>query len=425
MLTFFVLSQAVPKVPISVEGVGFFRLMTDGRVVYSRKGQLTVVDGEIRLGDAHALPNLFVPEGTTAIKAQTDGTITAETAKGSVEVGKLVLAIFPQGEVMGSYGSYLTCADTPQLAYPCGPGAGKIGLEPQPEASSKQDPIISKSSGTNTLPAVPKKQIDGTVDPKPVEVDRGHAQTTSNHPKTQPVSPSGSGQVELIVHPKSEVTGSSFTFGDIADITGPEKLVNQVKAAWAGNTPSIGFPKPLDSGILSLRLKGARIDTDLVDIVVPPHAFVELEHQTVTSDALLAQALSAISSLTGGLTQYGPTNSVPDLNIPDGDVKLEASNPMASGNGNYFVTITARLNGTIVGTRPITLAPLAGSISVKSGDPVTVILTAGNATVTVPGIIDGRAYLGQPVKVRITGVGNQPTIQYGILTAANTVQVKL
>lgn len=424
-MIFPILTPTAAHIPVHVNGVGFFRLMEDGRVVYARKGELQITDGEVRMGDAHTLPNLFVPDGTTAIHAQSDGSVTADTPNGTVNIGQLVLAIFPKGEVMGSYGPYFTCADRPQLVYAGGPDAGSIA-EGSPGASQPASGSASQTEAKSPLQTPkPKKHIDGTADPKPAKPETLPSTPTRTQTQSKPGNKDNSSQIEIIVHPKSEVTGSSFTFGDIADVTGPESLVKKINQVWAGNTPPIAFAKPLDSGTLILRLKGARIDTDSIDLVVPPKAVVELEHQTVTSDALIAQALNAISTLTGGLTQFGPTNSVPDLNIPDGDVKLEASNPMPSGNGGYFITITARQGGLIVGTRPITLAPLAGSISVKSGDPVTVILKAGDATVTVPGLIDGHAFLGQPVKVRIIGVGAQPNIQYGILTSANTVQVKL
>ncbi len=412
------------KTSLEIKGGGYFRLLDRGHIVYAKKGSLLVRLGEVMFGTAHLLPTVSAPKGTLALEVSGDGIIYSKTSSGKSEVGRIVLAVFPASEIMGTYHGYLTADDRPSLAYPNQLGAGTLvqitNSPPHPWIKSHPSEAVHKIDH----PKITKK-LEAVADYKSPQKSSQQAPKALGQQPSPGAASTSSKQVEIIVHPQCRVTSQRFTFADIADVTGPSNLVDAVDKTFAGYAPSLGFSRQIDKGLLMLRLMGAHLNPNQVDLVVPPGATVELSHQTLSSDELLAYGLSAIAPLTGGITKYGPIYPVQPLTIPNGKVDIETSNPMPSGTAGYFVTVTASENGEIIGTRSISLGPVPGSISVRAGDPVTVTLKAGYATVTVPGTVVNQAFLGQTVQVRITSVSDHPTIQSGILTSSNSVQVKL
>lgn len=438
--------------PISVSGSGFLRLMKSGQTVYARQGQLAVVNGELGIGTAKFLPNIFVPAGSGQISVAADGTVTAQTPGGAISIGRVLIAVFPRGEAMNYADGFFTCADRPKIAYPGTDAAGSVqsGATASPTARTASPAADADPNPTVSTPMKPEGHASegnaassSTARPSAGKSDSaGHKQPARSEERSkppeaavaEPKAPEAAhvaipnlqpGQLAITVNMESDVSDRSFTIGDIADIQGPKSLVNKVKAIWCGNTPPIGFPRKLSEQTIRLHLASAHIDPDKCIINVPDGAVVELQCQTVSADELLAKAQEAIAGLVGSQTSYADTTSISPIAAPLGDLKLDVTSPQSAGNGAWFVNISASVAGQIVGTRQITLAPTAGSIFVKPGDMVTVEFKAGTASVTVPGQVVSKAFLGQAVQVRVASVGARTTLQSGILVSANRVDVKL
>jgi flagellar basal-body rod protein FlgG len=92
----------------AIQGEGFFSVtLPNGDTGYTRDGQL-VLDADRNLVTADGYPLVWdgeIPEGTTSIQVQTDGTILAFDADGaSTEAGTVELTRFPNPSGLTSFG---------------------------------------------------------------------------------------------------------------------------------------------------------------------------------------------------------------------------------------------------------------------------------------------------------------------------------
>lgn len=92
----------------AIQGEGFFSVtLPDGKIGYTRDGEFTL-DADRKLVNPNGYPLILdgtIPEGTTDISIQSDGTVTALDADGkTATVGKLQLTRFPNPTGLTGYG---------------------------------------------------------------------------------------------------------------------------------------------------------------------------------------------------------------------------------------------------------------------------------------------------------------------------------
>jgi flagellar basal-body rod protein FlgG len=120
------------ELDIAVEGNGFFQItMPSGETGYTRAGSFKRdAEGKVVTSDGYLLsPNVTVPQGTTQISVETDGTVTAlvQGQAKAQQLGKIELATFPNPSGLKASGKSLfmetEASGTPTTGKP-----GELGL---------------------------------------------------------------------------------------------------------------------------------------------------------------------------------------------------------------------------------------------------------------------------------------------------------
>lgn len=398
------LFASVSPVKVTVDGDGYLRFMRSGRVVYAKTASLTCVDGKLGADGAFVLPAISIPEGATSFTVDLSGEVTAVGPAGSNDVGRLVLALFSDRLKPRTEGRFFVFEGRPTLGNPGEDSDGVI------RSDSKALPNSPWQGGSSPLASPPR----GLPAPK-------RDGTPASHHQIPTVS---TPQVEIIVHTHSEVSGDNFTLGDVATIKASDEVAEKYKAIKIGATAIAGSSRLINRNYVSLRILGAGFhDGDYV-LVVPDGAEVSRKTKSILPDDLLAVAVDAVQAKTGLKGTFHLMGSVRAITCPYGDIRLDASDPEQTKDG-FAVTVTARLDDRIVGTRTVTLTPSAESAGVKAGDPVSVVLKSGSATVEVTGKATTGGFLGQRIQVTIAGVGATTTTHVGLIVGPGKVEVEL
>jgi hypothetical protein len=381
------LTTAVNPLKVTVDGDGYLRFLKAGRVVYAKSASLTEIDGALGYDGAKLMPSVEVPAGAKNLSIDLSGNITAAVPGGRSRIGKLVLAIFPATESGQKQGAFLTFADRPSLADPGDDLAGVIRAQNAPKVES------------STVAANPK-------------------------PAPEAAKSDGPQQIEVVVHQHTELSSNSFTMGDIATVVGPAASIEKLEAIKIGDNVLPAVSRTVDPAYITLRLRGAGFQPGEYVLVVPPGADVVRKSKTITPDDLLNAAIQAVKGTSTIPMTFRAKDAITGITCADGDVTIEPSSPEETPGG-YVVNVAVRQGATIVGVRTVTLVPDGAVACVKAGDPVSVIVKAGAATVQVQGHVLTSAFIGQRVQVSIAGVGNKTTTHLGTLVEGGKVEVDL
>lgn len=114
---------------LAIEGAGYFQIqMPDGRTSYTRAGDFNLsAEGTIVTSDGMPLqPQIQIPEGATAISIGADGTLSAQVAGASTELGKIEIARFVNPAGLQSIGNNLL-VETGASGAPQAGAAGEDG----------------------------------------------------------------------------------------------------------------------------------------------------------------------------------------------------------------------------------------------------------------------------------------------------------
>lgn len=114
---------------LAIEGAGYFQIqMPDGRTGYTRAGDFNLsAEGTIVTSDGMPLqPQIQIPEGATAISIGADGTLSAQVAGASTELGKIEIARFVNPAGLQSIGNNLL-VETGASGAPQAGAAGEDG----------------------------------------------------------------------------------------------------------------------------------------------------------------------------------------------------------------------------------------------------------------------------------------------------------
>lgn len=167
---------------------------------------------------------------------------------------------------------------------------------------------------------------------------------TINKPKPAPLIP-----ITVTVKVTPEVTGQSFTLGEIADITGSDKAtIKQLNQLLIGTSPLPGMTRLLRPGDITIKLRGARLESPRIEIVAPPEMSVLRAKSDVASDEIVKAALplaqNAIKDMTDTTIEPVPLTS--QVVLPKGIVTFLAG--AARGDvtlGKLTVPVALRLDG--------------------------------------------------------------------------------
>jgi flagellar basal-body rod protein FlgG len=119
---------------VAIDGTGFFRVERDGRLGYTRNGELSrAPDGTLRTADGWRLRDLRIPADALAVNVAKDGRVTIDTAeRRGVEIGRIRLATFAAPEALTALGGSVyavTRGSGPERACdPGGPGGPAVAF---------------------------------------------------------------------------------------------------------------------------------------------------------------------------------------------------------------------------------------------------------------------------------------------------------
>ncbi|HZP80538.1 MAG TPA: flagellar basal body P-ring formation chaperone FlgA [Chthonomonadaceae bacterium] len=155
--------------------------------------------------------------------------------------------------------------------------------------------------------------------------------------------------VSVTVWANAEVSGRTFTLGEIADITGEDKaLVAQLAAVEIGVSPLPTYARRLTPGDITVRLRAAHLDSKRVQVLAPPSIRVLRTGRAVGSDeitqAALAAAQSAIKDLPDATLE--PIGNGGGATLPAGKVQIVAGAYRGRPEqGTLFVPVSLMVDG--------------------------------------------------------------------------------
>lgn len=376
-----VLSLVVLAGPLSldvkVDGAGYMRFVSEGRVVYANSAQLTVVRGSLgHKSGALLLPTIKIPSNAPSLSVDLEGRVFA----GSSNVGRLVLALFGEGDPLKPSGSFLVAANRPKLS---NPGEGLAG--------------VIRMAGYAPIPQTePAKTI------KPVnKITR-------------------SGNAVIVVSGESEASGERFLLGEIAQISASPELTETLKAIEIGDTPAIGVSRGLDVRQIAARLKAEGFEVDDLSIEIAPGSKVHRKAQIIPAADFERVAVEAARQALGDAVPLIAQVSTQEFKAPMGKLELVAESCVTNSSG-ASVLIAVKIDGRRYNARQIQVKPDAQAPGVRFGSPVTILMVSGGATVEVSGQAKGNAFIGQMVTVK-TSTGVEFT---GTVVSPDRVEVKL
>jgi hypothetical protein len=399
MITTLLVTVAIaagPSLEVRVDGEGYLRFARDGRAVYAKSASLTVASGKLASDSgAVVLPSIAVPATAKSLDIDLQGNVVAVTAAGRATVGRLVLAIFARTAVLSPEGDLLVCPERPRLV---NPGDGEYGV------------IRIGGKAPATTEATPAKP--------------GPLRTTPRVSPEKPPKPVVSGEIRIDVAAASEISGDTFTLGEVAKIVADPATAASVAAISMGNSPYGGVHTPVGSARILSRLKAAGIDTAKCKVNIPAGAWMARKSLQVTHKQFADAAIAYATTQTTAGTSFVTKDNGPDYLAPVGELELKVEQYAPNATG-AAVTVAVFVDGKRCNSRTVRLemtgvdgGPL---IRVSSGTRVKILFRSNDAVVQVQGKTSRAAAIGQAVEVTT----DQRTKHTGILTGPDTVEVKL
>ena len=410
LLTLLAASASVSPVLVKVDGEGYLRFIKDGHVVYARSAKLGVdASGKLAFEGAEVLPGIEVPSGGTGLSIDLSGTVSIKVQGASVVIGHLVLARPTSAQSAQGSGDFFTFSDRPALSEPGDGDTGVIRV-----VSAVSTPIATPVVRTQSEQRASMAVIQTNVAAASV---KSSTKETSRPQKLD-------GRLQIVFHDKTEVSKDSFTFADIADISGPEDLKQKVSEIKVGNTTIVGSTRIIDARLLRTRLIGADIPVEKCVLVMGDSIQVARKAQELSSDQFRDAALKVIQEKFPSATNLVLAQPIKPATVKDGAIDWITSDPTQNENG-YSVTISVKLGGSLEATRSVTLTAGEKIQGCKLNELVNVTLHCPGMSVQCTGKAKSAALVGGKVEVLITGIGEGPTTQIGVVTAPGQVTVEV
>jgi len=326
------ISVLAPSVPVHVEGDGYLRFVRDGRTVYAKQATLTVIGEALASADGPVVsPRVQVSGSPTSITVSTDGRVSAVYAGASQEVGRLVLAVFPEDVRPVVEKGFLVSSYRPSVIAPGEQGAG----------------TVRAGSATVTTPAT-------------------------------------TGVVEIVLKESAQIEGSSFTLGDIADVSADEATRARLTALEVSTTPALGVSYRMSPAMVRQRLMRYGKEADQYKFSGSNQVTVTRKGQDVSHAMVVEAALSSARKQMGEDAQLAADVVGPTVVAPVGKLELVAENVTVSGI-QVSVRIAIVVDGQRFNSRTVTLKRNDAISKMRAGQTVRVIARSSAATVETTG----------------------------------------
>jgi hypothetical protein len=391
---------AGPAVDVRVDGDGYLRFAQDARVVYAAKVKLVVHDGKIETSDgAGLLPPIDAPGSLSSLTVDLQGNVIGTTTTGNVTLGRLVLAIFPQGTSMTQASGFLTASVRPSLGNPGEDTNGVIrtgedakSAEIHHQTSPKRDPEVIKP----------------VMKPK-TDVDKGSQESTD-----------WKGAPQIIVSQTTEISTEQFTLADVAQIHAKPALADQLSKIVLGDSPAAGLPRALVAPQILSKIRQAGIDPTGFDVQIPIGSTIKRASQVVTVDQWSSAAIGAVEKSLGTDVPMTADVSSVEFRAPLGQLELRIEN-CVQAQMTYTVTVAVFVDGKRFNSRIIRVTPDSSAICVKANQDVTISMACGGASVECTGKTRTAGFVGQTVTVATS----DGTVMTATVVDATHVKVKL
>jgi flagellar basal body P-ring formation protein FlgA len=196
-----------------------------------------------------------------------------------------------------------------------------VGVSAQTVRTAPQksgQPPVAKANGGKPGAGKPIVGKGGPMAPK---------DTPKVTPKPAAKSEPALSAVNVTVRAMAEVPGVRFTLSEIADIQGTDKeLVAQLGKVEVGTSPLPGMSRNVTPGDITVRLRGARLESPRVVVTAPPVIRVTRAKNDVPPTDLLQAALpiaqKAVEHLPDATLEPQPLSQ--NITLPTGRVVLIA-----------------------------------------------------------------------------------------------------
>lgn len=390
---------AGPGLGVRVDGDGYMRFVDSGRVVFARQATIGISHGIVSAANGDSLlPRIPAPEGATGLNVDLQGHVSALCDGQRIQLGRLVLGIFPKSEVLLPSGDFLIAQSRPTLGNPGDDLNGVI------RSGSGSEPVK-----TDAIPS------------KPIQTTKSRATVPLNTPLRLPEGK----EAEIVINAESTVDGANYTLGDIAQIRGTADVKSTLDRIVMGRTPVLGVDPVIDIGRITSGLRGAQLRPENFVIIVPPGAIVSRKSQTVTKAQLVEAAVAAAAEKFGPSTKFVCVDGSLDFKADPGSLSFRTISCTRSSEG-VSVTLSVDSDGRHSAVRTVNLVPEAGPGGVKDQMAVRVTIRSGGASVVLSGFSKSAGWIGEQVsvQVKISGAAGIHTVLLtGVVTGAGTVEV--
>lgn len=359
-----------PGVWVGIEGPGYFRLMDQGRIVAAKEMSLSVVEGEVRDAEGRGLvPS--VRAKATEIAVEPDGAIVSVTPSGRFVIGRLMLALYPEGAQSEKRGNVFVFADRAKLVSPGGE-AGSLKLKGAP----------AKPSTTPTPQVTPSK-------------------------------------TKIAVKAEIETDRETVTLGDLAEIEAASDVKQKLAAVVVADTPPFRTRASISRLTLERKLQQAGFSPESYELNLAGTTFVKRAARTLAGSAIVEDAKKAVAQRGTPAEALVAEGSVADLDLPAGEVRVESN--VFENSLTFSVQLAYIHNGVRVGSRSVRLKASSDAVGVLRNEPVKLVLRSAGARVEVDAKAASDGLIGNRVTVRLdSGKTHQ-----GIVVSRGVVEVKL
>ncbi len=378
--------------PIQVEGDGYLRFVRNDETVYAKQAEIGWSDGRLVAADGSPLaPLVKIEREPKSLQIDLQGRITAVYPDSAIQVGRLVLATFPDDVRPVVSGSFLRVYADATLA---DPGDGLAGVIRPWNPGSTNAPVRIPTEPVKPEP--PQVRTESVVQPQ---------RTVSNH-KPDSAFIAGGG-IEIVFPDTSEVIGESMTLADVADIYAAPDIQAKVQQIPLGNSPVFGVPRTLDRTNIVAKLRGAGFDVAKVRISGPVKIRIKRVGQTITQEMFAQCATESIQAEYPNFVSESQ-RPVPNLEAPMGELQLVADRPVRSGS-NLSVTVVAYVDGKRINARTLLFSNQSAPVQLKVGDTVSVVVQSRDvrvesaATIKSVDMLTGRVTVTLPTGKQLTG----------------------
>lgn len=345
---------------IRVDGEGYLRFVSEGKVVYAKSASLIINNG--RLGVDSGAKLVPAIEATSLRNLTVD--LEGNVKQGSMPVGRIVLALFDAELQAKDAGGFYTSSSRPRLG---DPGDGSNG-------------VIRLAGSNNGTTTSPMKAGGPVKDHSSVKQDQVLTQTktlASLAMDTPKVADSGS--IEITVPDSIEADGSSFTLGEIASIRAPLALSKKLNDIVIGDTPPLGIDRIIERTKIISKIKYAGIDTDAISLIGPDKVRVTRKGQKIVQQQFVEAAIrgAQVKGYSVGLESVAPG---PDIVAPLGDLQLVCES-ITGSNGEITATIGIYVDGKRFNSRSIKLKTTGAASNLKAGAIVKVRVVSHNVRI--------------------------------------------